>query len=264
MRLRRPLLVAATVGEEGAGDLRGVRHLFGPGGRGRDAAGFVSLDGAVTRRIVNRAVGSRRWRATVRGPGGHSWVDWGTPNPLHALAEAVSRLGALERPEGMTFSVGRMEGGRSVNAIPQEAWMELEIRSRDEGDLVAAAEEVEATLGTAVAEASRGRRAGTDALELRVEVMGERPAGATPADAALVRAAVAATRALGFPAQLAASSTDANVPMSLGIPAVTMGAGGEAGQAHTLDEWYGNREGPEGILRALLTLLVLDEDAGSA
>lgn len=258
LRLERPLLVAATVGEEGAGDLRGVRHLFGPEGRARDAAAFISLDGAGNHRVVNRAVGARRWRATVRGPGGHSWVDWGTPNPLHALGRAVAALDALPRPAGLTLSVGRLEGGRSVNAIPQEAWMELEIRSRIQEDLVRVAPSVRHAVERAVEAVNVSRRTDTGPLVLEFRQVGDRPAGGTDAGTALVRAAVTATRALGFLPLLAASSTDANVPMSLGIPAVTMGAGGEAGQAHTLDEWYRNREGPEGILRALLTLLLLD------
>jgi acetylornithine deacetylase/succinyl-diaminopimelate desuccinylase-like protein len=259
IRPGRPLLVVATVGEEGAGDLRGVRHLFGPEGAARDASAFVSLDGAGHRRIVNRAVGARRWRVTARGPGGHSWVDWGTPNPIHALGRAVARLEELPRPGSLTLSVGRIGGGRSVNAIPEEAWMEVEIRSRVEEELAHTARTVQALLETAVRATSEARRQGTGPLTLEMEVMGERPAGATPAGAPLVQAAVAATTVLGYRAELASSSTDANVPMALGIPAITMGAGGEAGQAHTLQEWYRNVEGPEGILRALLTLLLLDE-----
>lgn len=262
IRLERPLLVAATVGEEGAGDLRGVRHLFGPRGRARDAAAFISLDGAGNQRVVNRAVGARRWRMTVRGPGGHSWVDFGTPNPLHALGRAVAALDGLPRPPGLTLSVGRLEGGRSVNAIPQDAWMEMEVRSRSPDDLARAAPEVRRVVEEAVEAVSARRRAGTGPLTLEARVIGDRPAGATAAGTALVRAAVTATRALGFTPMLAASSTDANVPMSLGIPAVTMGAGGEAGQAHTLNEWYRNRDGPQGILRALLTVLLLDRSAG--
>jgi acetylornithine deacetylase/succinyl-diaminopimelate desuccinylase-like protein len=261
--LRRPLLVAATVGEEGRGDLRGVRHLFGPRGLGRYATAFVSLDGAGSRRIVNRAVGARRWRATVRGPGGHSWVDWGVANPLHALGRGVAGLDDLPRPPGLTLSVGRLEGGRSVNAIPEEAWMELEIRSPDPSDLEETAPRVEAAVAGAVDQVNRGRRRGTPALALEMEVVGDRPAGCTAPEAPLVQAAAAATRSLGRRPLLALSSTDANVPMSLGIPAVTMGAGGEGGQAHTLEEWYRNRDGPDGILRALVTLLLVDQAGGS-
>jgi acetylornithine deacetylase/succinyl-diaminopimelate desuccinylase-like protein len=257
-RFRRPLLVAATVGEEGRGDLRGVRHLFGPRGLGRFAAAFVSLDGAGSRRIVNRAVGARRWRATVRGPGGHSWVDWGVANPLHALGRAVSGLDGIPRPPGVTLSVGRLEGGRSVNAIPEDAWMELEIRSPDPSDLEETAPRVEGAVARAVEAVNRSRRDGTRALALEMEIVGDRPAGCTAPETPLVQAAAAATRSLGRRPLLALSSTDANVPMSLGIPAVTMGAGGEGGQAHTLEEWYRNRDGPDGILRAVLTLLLVD------
>lgn len=257
VRLGRPLLVAATVGEEAVGDLRGVRHLFRDGGP-RDATAFVSVDGAGSRNIVNRAVGSVRWRVTVRGPGGHSWVDWGAANPVHALADAVGRAVALPRPDDVTFSVGRLDGGTSVNAIPEEATMEMEVRGLEADTLAEAAPAVEAAVRAAVEEASRARRAGTPPLEVEMERTGDRPAGATPPDSALVRAAVGATRALGLRAELAASSTDANVPMALGIPAVTVGGGGGAGGAHTLGEWYDNEGGVEGLVRALLTLLLVD------
>lgn len=258
IRLGRPLLVVATVGEEAAGDLRGVRHLFRRDGGFRDAAAFVSVDGAGSRNIVNRAVGAVRWRVTVRGPGGHSWVDWGAPNPLHALADAAARAGRLRREDGITFSVGRLEGGTSVNAIPEKAVMELEVRGLDPGGLEEAAGAVEEAVHAAVEDVSGARRPGTPPLALEVERTGDRPAGRTDPDSALVRAAVAATRALGLRAELAASSTDANIPMSLGVPAVTVGGGGGAGGAHTLGEWYDNEGGVDGLVRALLTLLLVD------
>jgi acetylornithine deacetylase/succinyl-diaminopimelate desuccinylase-like protein len=254
--LSRPLLFAATVGEEGEGDLRGVRYLFRDGGAARGAHAFVSLDGAGLSRVVAGGVGSRRFRLTTRGPGGHSWVDWGTPNPIHALAAAVAGFTglALSQKPRTTLSVGRWAGGTSVNAIPQDAWVELEVRSEALPELDRLDGEIRAVAKGAVA-AINARANGRGRLELAVEVIGDRPAGRTDPRAPIVRAALAATRAVGAEPELAVSSTDSNIPMSLGIPAVTMGAGGEAGLAHTTDEWYRNESGPEGVLRALLTVL---------
>ncbi len=260
LELSRPLLFVATVGEEGRGDLRGVRHLFREGGPGRSAHGFLSLDGAGLARIVNAGLGSRRFRVTVRGPGGHSWVDFGTPNPIHAVGRAVAALADMERPTQppSTLTVARWGGGTSVNAIPREAWVEIDVRSPSPGDLAALEEGVRSRVSAAV-EREGGDTSAAAGLTVEVEVIGDRPPGSTPDDAGLVRAAQAATRSVGVDPQLAISSTDANVPMALGIPAITMGAGGEAGQAHTPDEWYRNEAGPEGILRALLTLLAAGE-----
>ncbi len=258
------LLVVATVGEEGAGDLRGVRHLFSTeGAAGSGCRGFVSLDGAGLRRIVNAGLGSLRYRARVRGPGGHSWVDWGTPNPIHALGRAVTALTSIPLPTkpAATLSVARWTGGTSINAIPREAWIDFEIRSEDQDVLAELDRQAREALGEVVAAedpvGARGR-----ALELSVEVTGNRPAGYTPQETHLVRSAAAATRALGAAPELAVSSTDANIPMALGIPAVTMGAGGEAGLTHTPGEWYRNVRGPDGIVRALLTLLLADGRPG--
>ena len=256
-RLSRPLLFAATVGEEGEGDLRGVRHLFRDGGAGRSAYAFLSLDGAGLSRVVTGGLGSRRFRVYARGPGGHSWVDWGTPNPIHALGRAVTAFTELALPDEphTTLSVGRWAGGTSVNAIPQEAWVELEVRSHSVEELNRLDAKIRAGAQAAVAAANRSAN-GRGRVHLAVEVIGDRPAGSTDPNHRLVRAALAATRAVGVEPELALSSTDANIPMSLGVPAVTIGGGGEAGLAHTTDEWYRNESGPEGVLRALLTLLV--------
>lgn len=252
------LLFVATVGEEGPGDLRGVRHLFREGGSARHARGFLSLDGAGMSRIVTGGLGSRRYRVRACGPGGHSWVDYGAANPVHALAGLAADLAALPLPEApaTSLTVARWSGGTSVNAIPREAWVELEVRSEDDGVLAELDAEVRRLASLHVSRTNHGARAGTDPLELEVEDIGRRPAGATAPREGLVRAAAAATRALGAEPELTISSTDANLPMTLGIPAVTMGAGGEAGQAHTPDEWYRNRRGPEGVIRALLTVLL--------
>lgn len=258
IKFEAPLLVIATVGEEGAGDLRGVRHLFSPKGALREGcAAFLSLDGAGVRRIVNGGLGSLRYRATVRGPGGHSWVDYGTPNPIHALARALDNLMRVPLPTvpTTTLSIGRWGGGTSVNSIPTEAWVEFEVRSEAEVELSRMDLEIRSILDRIVVREIRDRRPG---LELTLDRLGRRPAGGTAPDHPIVESAMAATRALGADPELAISSTDANLPMSLGVPAITLGAGGDAGQAHTPDEWYRNVKGPDGIARALLTLLLLD------
>ena len=259
--LERPLLFVATVGEEGTGDLRGVRHLFRDDGPGRSGRGFISLDGAGTGRIVTRGLGSRRYRITARGPGGHSWVDWGTPNPIHMLGELVARATAMSLPQAppTSLTVARWGGGTSVNAIPREAWVDLEVRSEGNDEIEGLDRAIRELGATTVVRVNEHRPKGTLPLELSVSSIGHRPAGETPPDSALVMAAAAATAALGSQPALSVSSTDANIPMTLGVPAVTMGAGGEAGQAHTTDEWYRNVGGTEGLVRALLTVLLMDE-----
>jgi tripeptide aminopeptidase len=254
----RPVLVACTVGEEGRGDLRGMKHLFRPKGPAAGAIGSISLDGTGLRRIVHRGVGSRRFRVLFTGPGGHSWADWGLANPAHAVGVAVHRLRELVLPSRprTTLTVARIGGGNSVNAIPEEAWLELDLRSESASTLHQIERAARHALESALADENE-RRSGGALLDLRVEVIGDRPAGETPGDEPLVHAAVAATRAVAARPALAGSSTDANVPMSLGIPAVTLGAGGESGGTHTLAEWYRNVRGATGVERALLTLLAV-------
>jgi len=246
--LAHPVLLAATVGEEGVGDLRGVKHLFHE--RALRPAAFLAVDGAGLNRIVHRAVGSRRLRVRITGPGGHSWSDRGLPNPVHALAAAVAALASL-RPasdDDVALNVGRIGGGTSVNAIPQEAWLELDLRS-ESADAVAQLER-----------AARARFAAAAAppLALETSLMGDRPGGVIPADHPLVLAARAATVHLGGNPELAASSTDANVPLALGVPAIALGAGGEAGGMHTVGEWYHNERGAAGLQRLALTVVLAD------
>ena len=251
VRLGRPVLVAATVGEEGLGNLRGARHLVGPRGEGRTAAGFISVDGAGLDRIVSRGVGSRRFRLTVSGTGGHSWQDWGIANPIHALAAAAHRVASATPPADpkTTLTVARWGGGTSINAIPQEAWIEVDMRSTSEEEL----DRLEWLLRTqseraVVDESVRGTGR---ALRVALARVGHRVAGVTPSDHPLVRALLQATEAVGVTPFLSESSTDANAAMAAGIPAVTVGGGGEGGLSHTTDEWYRNIAGPEGVLRAL-------------
>lgn len=251
-----PLLFVATVGEEGTGDLRGVRHLFREGGIGRKCRGFISLDGVGLDQVINQGVGSTRISIRLTGPGGHSWTDWGTPNPIHALGRIVAALDTIPLPSRprTTATVARVGGGKSINAIPQEAWLEADLRSQGSEELRRLEE---ALLALCHREWKGGGDRVSPPLDMDVKELGRRPAGTTDTGEPLVQSALAATREMGVEPRLTASSTDANLPMSLGIPAVTLGAGGKAGGIHTLNEWYENQEGPEGILRALLTLLHL-------
>ncbi len=259
VRSRGDLLFIASVGEEGLGNLRGVRYVFDESPLGRRIDFFVALDGCDARRIVRRAVGSRRYRITVRGPGGHSWSAAGTPSALHALGGVIARLAAVPLPAEprATLNVGLAAGGSAVNAIAEEAWCEVDIRSTAESALARLEQALHAAVADAVeAERRRGSPAAGD-LTAAVETIGVRPGGETPADDPLVRAARAVTLALGLEPTDPASSTDANLPISRGVSAVTLGAGGRSGRAHTREEWYENEDGARGVQRVLLTVLEL-------
>ncbi len=256
---QRPVLFAATVGEEGSGDLRGVRHLL-TGGAFRPHA-FIALDGAGIERIVHRALGARRYRVTFSGPGGHSWAAFGIVNPAHALGRAIDLIAGIPAHSSprTAHSVVRLGGGTSLNSIPQSAWFDIDLRSEDTRALERLDESVHAVCQRALHEENRRRRPGTAPLSIAVERVGDRPSGLTPRSHPLVQAAVAATRAVGHEHQLACASTDANLPIALGVPAVALGAGGRAGDAHLPTEWYENDKGALGIVRALLVTAAMAE-----
>lgn len=254
---RGDILFVGTVGEEGLGDLRGMKHLFRPDGPEIDA--FISVDGTSDDRIVHRALGSHRYRVTVRGPGGHSWGAFGLANPAHTLGRAIHYLdlaGDAFTLSGTrtSYNVGRIGGGTSVNSIPFESWMEVDMRSEAQERLVRMDSIFQRAMRRAVEEANASRRSGPE-LELDVEMIGNRPSGEVAASDPLVERAAAATRAFGLEPQLAISSTDSNIPINQGVPAITIGGGGASGNAHSPDEWYVNRNGPRGIQRALLIVV---------
>jgi tripeptide aminopeptidase len=259
---RRPVLFAATVGEEGSGDLRGVRHLFGPSDRPtvRPSA-FIALDGAGIERIVHRALGARRYHVTYSGPGGHSWAAFGVANPANAVGRAIDRIAdtPTHHAPRTSCSVVRLGGGTSLNSIPQTAWFDVDLRSEDARALEKLDWAVQSILREALDEENRHRLPGTTPLTLDVRRVGDRPSGLTPRTHPLVQTAVAATRAVGHEHQLACASTDANVPIALGVPAVALGAGGRAGDAHLPTEWYENEKGALGIVRALLVTAAMAE-----
>jgi acetylornithine deacetylase/succinyl-diaminopimelate desuccinylase-like protein len=248
---RVPIVFVGSVGEEGAGDLRGAKH-FMESYAGRISA-FIALDGAGAQRVIHAGVGSRRLRVRFTGPGGHSWSDWGTPNAIHVAGAAIARLTALPLPREprTTLSVGRMGGGTSVNAIAADAWFELDVRS----EAIDALRELEQAVRAALQAATESGGSTRGQLHCDIKVFGDRPAGLTAIDAPLVQLALAATRAIGFEPGLTASSTDANVAMAAGIPAIAIGAGGEAGGTHTTAEWYDNIGGAAGLERALMVVL---------
>ena len=251
------LLFVGTVGEEGEGDLRGARHLLTAGEWAGRIDTFLSLDGPGVERITNAAVGSRRYRATFRGAGGHSWGDFGAANPVHAAARSAARLVTYPAPTSprTTFNVGRIAGGTGVNVIPREARIEVDLRSESAEELRRLDAFFRRAAREACSDENAARRAGTTPLELELKVIGDRPGGQTPPDSPLVLLASAATRAVGREPLLDASSTDSNVAISLGVPAVTVGAGGSSGNSHTLDEWYDPRGRDLGLKRALLLAL---------
>lgn len=257
----RPVYFVGTVGEEGPGNLRGVRHLFTEELRGK-VAHFVSVDGAGLG-VTSRAVGSNRYRVSFEGSGGHSYGDFGIPNPIHALGRAIAAMADLPVPRAprTTFSVGVLEGGTSVNSIAARATMDIDLRSESPGAL--------AQLDSAVrrvAELARTRElarwsAPDSALRLRFDTIGIRPAGTQPDSLLIVRVALAARAALGRGGDTTdASSTDANLPMSMGIPSITIDGGGRGDGAHSPAEWYD--DGTDGYLGPQWAALIVATLAG--
>ena len=245
-----------TVGEEGLGDLRGVKHLFGQELKGR-VDRFVSVDGAGLG-ITHRAVGSRRYRFIFKGPGGHSYGAFGLANPLHALGRGVAKIADLRVPAEprTTFNVGRTGGGTSVNSIPFEAWIEVDMRSADQAALSALHDAVLTAVDEAVDE-ENARWGKPGVVSVEKKLVGDRPGGRVPAEAPIVEAAVSVTRALGLKPTLDEGSTDSNIPISLGIPAVTIDGGGSSRGTHSLDEQFDSASSWQGTARALLLALAL-------
>jgi tripeptide aminopeptidase len=255
VRTLHPIEFVATTGEEGLGDLRGAKHYFA--GRGRGAHAMVALDGAGDERIIHRALGSRRFRISYSGPGGHSWAAFGVPNAVHAAASAAARLASLSLPSSprTTLSVGRIGGGLSVNSIPDHAWLEIDSRSTSARALDDIERAIRAISQAAADDENTKRAPGTRALAVAIEPIGSRPCGETPAEHALVQSAIEATRLVGRQPDLALASTDANVAISHGIPAIAIGAGGRGGDAHTRSEWFDNLHGTVGVARALTIVM---------
>jgi acetylornithine deacetylase/succinyl-diaminopimelate desuccinylase-like protein len=262
------LIFAGNVGEEGEGNLRGTRFLYENSGFGDRIGAHLVIDGAGHESVVTEALGSQRYQVTLRGPGGHSWADAAHPNPIVALSQAIARLSAIELSTSprTTMNVGTIEGGTAVNVVPDCASARFDFRSTSTDQLIRLEVELHRAIEDAVLSANqtkRGRRHHTP-LEFCIKKIGARPAGALPNDSAIYRAVRAVDRHLGIRTEPRVASTDANIPLSLGVPALSLGAGGTGGGIHTTQEWYDARGRESGLRRVLLLLLTLAaEEAGA-
>jgi acetylornithine deacetylase/succinyl-diaminopimelate desuccinylase-like protein len=246
----------ANVGEEGLGDLRGVKELFKTTLKDQIDR-FVSIDGTGIH-VTNVAVGSHRYRVTFKGPGGHSFGAFGMANPIGAMGRAIAKINEMQVPKQpkTTFNVGRVGGGTSVNSIPFEGWMEVDMRSSDPASLAAVDANFQKAVDAAVGEENqRWGKPGT--ITVVKELVGDRPAGSTPENAPIVRAGLAAATVLGFSSNLGEGSTDSNIPMSMSVPAITIGGGGRGREAHALTESFDTTDAWQGAQHALLLTIAL-------
>ena len=265
VNLASPLLVLGNVGEEGEGDLRGVRHFYHQEELAGRVAAHIVLDGSGADSAVTQALGSRRYRITISGPGGHSFTDSGTPNPIAALAMALATLAQTSMPEtpSTTLNLGTIHGGTSVNSIPENATATVDFRSTDAEELL----RLEVALHRAVEDATEqcnttARKAGGRSrglISFTVEKIGDRPAAQLADESPILDALRAVDRHLGLQSESRLGSTDANIPISLGVPSISMGAGGEGAGAHTLAEWYSDKDREVGLRRVLLLTLAMTE-----
>ncbi len=259
---KRSLLFVANTGEEGLGDLMGVKYLFRESPHRSKLEAFISIDGADPARVTNAGTGVKRYRVTFRGPGGHSCGNFGRPSPSHAMGRAIAKLADIDVPAKpkTTYNVGRVGGGTAVNAIAEESWMEVDLRSESPSELDRIEVKLLEAARTAAEEENRKREASGAKVAMEAKLVGNRPAGETPATSPLVKSAIWAAKATGHTPELRVGSTDSNLPISLGIPAVTLGGGGRADNAHSLDEWFEPADAWKGPQTVLLTILAFDEN----
>ena len=256
------ILFIGDVGEEGLGDLRGMKHLFLKGPYRDRIDQFISMDGAGGGNdITHGGVGSKRYRATFKGPGGHSYGAFGLVSPAFAMGLAIAKFSDLTVPRTpkTTFNVGVVGGGTSVNSIPFESWMDVDMRSVSPAELAALEETFRRLMQEAADEENRVRSTAQGRIEIDLKLVGDRPSGETPLDSRLVQVAAAAVRATGMQPTFSFSSTDSNISISLGIAAITIDSGGRGGRAHALDEWIdvektSSLRGIESAMTLLLTL----------
>ncbi|MGH9679350.1 MAG: M20/M25/M40 family metallo-hydrolase [Candidatus Acidiferrales bacterium] len=243
IKTNKTVLFVADVGEEGEGNLRGIRALVAA--YKKDLKYVIALDGSATEYVTNAALASRRVEVSISGPGGHSWSDFGMPNPIHALGRGIARFVTVRVPEvpRTSFNIGEIQGGTSVNSIPMNVMMKVDLRSESEIELSKLEGQLRDAMRAGVDEEmsaarERGMAGSTTLLDLKISVLGVRPAGELPDNSPLMAALLAADARLGNRSRRERSSTDANIPLSLGIAAISIGAGGRSGGAHTLEEWY--------------------------
>jgi len=251
------LLIAGTVGEEGLGDLRGIKHIFKPGNQKIDS--HIAIDGGDIGSLVTNGLGSVRYKITFNGPGGHSWGAFGLANPHHAMGKAIDYFNTtaakfVDNGPKTTYNVGRIGGGTSVNSIPFETWMEVDMRSISPEKLKGIEQILLNQVKKALDDYNSGIKTGAK-LTVQFEKIGERPSGVQKEDLPLIQRAIAAIEYFKTKPSLGTGSTNSNTPISLGIPSITIGRGGKGGNAHSLDEWWINENGAEAIKFALLILV---------
>jgi acetylornithine deacetylase/succinyl-diaminopimelate desuccinylase-like protein len=257
VRTIKTIVLAADVGEEGEGNLRGMRALVERYGSRLQAV--IAVDGPSTEHITTQGIASRRIEVTITGPGGHSWSDFGAPNPITALSRGIVRFSSIRLPDSprSSFNFGLIEGGQSVNSIPARALVKVDLRSESEDQLSRMESSLREAMQLGARDESFAARTGKDLVQVSFRSIGTRPAGSVSEDSPLVQAVREADRILGNRSRLERSSTDANVPLSLGIPAVALGGGGSGAGAHTLNEWYDPTNRELGAKRLFLTVLTL-------
>ena len=261
IRTRHDLLFVGDVGEEGLGDLRGIRHLFAKGRHRARIRAFLTVDSPQVEGIVSGGVGSKRYRVTFQGPGGHSYAAFGLVNPMYAMAESARGLAAVKVPDSppTTHCVSVVSGGTSINAIANRVVIEVDLRSASASELAKLDRAFLDIVDLAVATENAARSTANGAITADIQPVGDRPAGETPAGSPIRALAAAAVAAEGYHPSFEWSSTDANIPMSLGIPALKIGAGGRGGRAHSLDEWLDVEptEALRGMRSSLATILAI-------
>lgn len=261
VRPRTDILFVGNVGEEGSGDLRGVRYLLTKGKYKDRVKAFLSMDGTNAERVVNGGVGSRRYRITYKGPGGHSYGAFGLVNPMIAMGQTVTELYKIVVPKSpkTTYAASVTGGGTSVNSIPNEVFMEFDFRSESPAELNKVEQSFLSVVQKSVDAENAARTTSEGSIVAETKLIGDRPAGMTAESAAITQIATAAIRATGLKPQLTSSSTDANLPMSLNVPALTIGSGGSGGRAHALDEWIDveKEQSVKGMSTGLLMLLTM-------
>jgi len=257
IRTTKTIVLAGDVGEEGEGNLRGIRALVES--YGSRLAAVIAIDGASIEHITTQGIASQRVEITITGAGGHSWSDFGAPNPITALARAIVKFSAVNVPENprSSFNFGVIEGGTSVNSIPASASVKVDLRSEQEAQVKIMEAALRDAVDAGIKEEMSAARVNNDPLKVSVRSLGSRPAGKLPDDSPLLDTFRSVDAFLGNRSRLERSSTDANIPLSLGIPAVSVGGGGKGGGSHTLTEWYDATGRETGLKRIFLTTVSL-------
>jgi tripeptide aminopeptidase len=257
IRTEKAIVLAGDVGEEGEGNLRGIRALVDAYGSRLSAV--IAVDGPSSDHITTQAIASRRVEVDISGPGGHSWSDFGTPNPITAISRGIVRFSSISMPTNLrsTYNFGLIEGGTSVNSIPSRATVKVDLRSEEEGELARLESALRNAMQAGMSDETSATEAAGDVLQLSFRSLGTRPAGRLADNSPLLATIRSVDRYIGNVSRLEKSSTDANLPLSLGIPAVAIGGGGRGGNSHTAEEWYDPTGRELGLKRLFLTAISL-------